>query len=103
MSDKEKTQAEIKSEGERIAHTFETPGWELIEKMFKEEIMDLQSIKNIDDSDAESALTDMKARSAAVDKMMGWWRKIHGKVERKAFNESGSAEDSHIKHFSDED
>jgi hypothetical protein len=101
MDDKEaqQNQQEIESEGKQIKQIMEMPGWDLIEKAFKEEIMDLQSIRNVDDSDAESALQDMKSRNMSVKKMMNWWRKIHGKVERKAFNEDNLHQDSHIRQF----
>lgn len=100
MSDSEN---KVQSEGERIKQVMDMPGWELIEKMFEDEIMDLQSIKNVDDSDAETALADMKARNMSVTKMMNWWRKIHGKVERKAFNKSNNKESSHIQHYDEDD
>lgn len=98
-----KEEKEIQSEGEQIAQVMGMPGWDLIEAEFEKEIMDLQSIQNIDDSSADAALADMKARNMSVKKMMAWWRKIHGKVERKAFNKKNSPEESHIRHYDDDE
>ena len=100
MSDK--NQEKIEREGNQMEQLMEYPGWDMIEQEFKKEIMDLQSIRNVDDSDAESALADMRARNMAVKKMMNWWRTIHGKVDRKAFNANRNEQDSHIRQFNDD-
>lgn len=77
----------VLTEGEKLKLLTEHDGWEVAYQKFSDKIMDLQFIANVDDTTAEKALIDMKARKYAVTILMDWMKNdILGTVQQHINN-----------------
>lgn len=85
------------TEGELLQMLVEHDAWPLARKKLTDRILDLQSIKNIDTSDVQTLVTDIKARNAAVDILMEWLREIEGIADQHKNNQLNvTEEDSYV-------
>lgn len=75
-------EARIQKQGGDAAMYIQTEGWNLVKEIFQNEIMDLQSIKNLDSSKPDELLADIRARNTAIDILMKVIRLVEGKAEQ---------------------
>lgn len=74
------------SEGERVQRLVEGEDWTYIKDLFSQEIMDLQSIKNLTGTTPEEVILDIKARNTAIDILMGIITKVEGRAAQHQGN-----------------
>jgi len=101
MVDKET--AEMEREGQMIEDFSKSDGWRWIKDRFTEEIMDLQSIRNIDPQlSPEGVVLDIKARHTAVDILLKMIQKVEGRASQHANNKQVIRIDEEIIYFEKE-
>lgn len=83
--DKETLQNQI--EGEKVLGYVTSDAWKYIKDRFTEQIMDLQSIRNLDGTlKPEEIVLDIKARNTAVDILQNIIREIEGRADQHRGN-----------------
>lgn len=83
----DKETKKVLTDGEKLKLMTEHEGWAIAYQKLSDKIMDLQFIANVDDSDANKALIDMKARKYAVALLWDWVNNdILGSVEQHIIN-----------------
>lgn len=65
-----------------IAKLLETEGWNEARAKLVERIMDLQNAFNVDDSDANALVIDIKSRKMATNILYDWLREVEGTKEQ---------------------
>lgn len=73
-------------EGEKFQRINESETWAEIKGILTEKIMDLQSIRNLTDTDPEQIIIDLKARNYSIDTLLALIRDIEGRAEQHKAN-----------------
>lgn len=73
-------------EGEKFQRIAESEAWSELKRILADKMMDLQSIRNVDSSSAESAVLDLKARNMAIDTLMEAIREVEGRSDQHKGN-----------------
>ena len=79
---------QIITDGEAIKETLKSNGWGLIRAKLTEQIMDLQSVMNIDAENPEEVVRDIKARRTAIDILVSWLKDVEGDLEQYEDNKN---------------
>lgn len=83
MDNIDKETKEIIDTETKIEHFVDSEAWQEIRKMFQEEILDLQSVKNIDmTTDPQKMAIEVMARNHAVTILFTFFQKIEGTAEK---------------------
>lgn len=77
----------VLTEGETLRLLIEGDGWALARGKLVNLILDLQNINNLDASDPQALIVDLKARKTAADILYGWLRDIEGTAEQHVNNQ----------------
>jgi len=85
---------EIISNEKLISEIINHQGWKLVRERFIESILDLQNAFNLDDSDAQKFLIDVKARKIATTLLYDFLKQIEGSTE--VVNDNFNTKDTHI-------
>lgn len=93
------TQDNMRKAGD-ISEVLGMPGWTHIYAMAMDKIMDLQSINNLDDADANTLILDLKARRMASTTILDFLKEINAfalnnNAVRQSY-ENDSVSDSYI-------
>jgi len=75
-------------DGQRIEDFVKSPAWGLIKMKLTNKIMDLQSIMNVDPTNPEQAILDLKARMMCVSTLLEWLREVEGAAEQHSTNQT---------------
>lgn len=86
------------SEGEKWKHFVEGEMWQKAREKLVNKIMDAQSVNNVDMTDAQKALDDIRARKATVEMMWEWIQEIEGLAEQHEFNSRAYEPEEIIRH-----
>jgi len=77
----------IQREGQMIDDFCKSEGWTWIKDRLSENILDLQSIRNINDKlSPEEVVLDIKARNTAVEILLEVIRKVEGRASQHSNN-----------------
>lgn len=83
----DKETLEIQREGQMIEDFTKTEGWTWIKDRLSETIIDLQSIRNINDAlSPEEVVLDIKARNTAVEILMNVIKNVEGRASQHSNN-----------------
>jgi len=83
MAELDKETKEILSDGEKIKLMVEGDAWSIVRKKMLNQIMDLQSVRNVEiASNPAEILIDIKARLVVIDTLLNFLREIEGMAEQ---------------------
>lgn len=89
MPKADKETQEIQKKGRALADMVESAGWGYVEPALKEKILDLQNINNIESTEANEVLAEIKARKMAADILYQWLKiDVYGDLEQTESNEA---------------
>jgi hypothetical protein len=71
----------------------QTEGWKIVKGLLLDKINDLQSINNIDYTNADEVFLDIKVRKNVIMILVEWLKDVEGRVEQFAMNDLSLDED----------
>ena len=94
---------EVLSDGDQLSLMIKGTGWAIARKRLIDQVMDLQSIRNINEAEPEKMMLDIKARNTAVDILIDWLKDIEGSAEqfKNNFGESDKEREEIVLRFGD--
>lgn len=72
----DKETAELMRRNKQVADFVASGDWQYVKKKITDKIMDLQSIKNLENSDPAELVMEIKARNTAVDILVETLREV---------------------------
>lgn len=87
------------SEGEEVGLMVEGRGWGIVKAKLDARILDLQNINNLDFTNEQTVLFDLKARKMAADLLFSWLKDdVYGFAEQQKAN-ADAMHDSPVEEF----
>jgi hypothetical protein len=94
MTEERTAEEKIRAE---FAQLVSSPGFKHIEKIFEDEIADLQSIRNLDISSPEKMVADVALRTNLIDSLMAIFAKIKGEATAAQYDKTAEDEDIYVR------
>lgn len=77
----------VQTEGQLMRLLIEGDSWPLAKGKLMSKVLDLQSIRNIDDKqDATAVVMDIRARNTAAEILIEWLREVEGIADQHKSN-----------------
>lgn len=73
-------------EGGQLKTLVGSEGWSVARDFLMQQIIDLQSIRNITATDPTEVIIDIKARTVAIDIILEWLRQVEGTARQHEGN-----------------
>lgn len=86
MTKLDKDTVAVLSEGEIIKNLVEGDGWKMVKEKLVNKMLDLQSVLNLDPTDANELVIDIKARKTAIEILKEWLAEVEGQLDQYETN-----------------
>lgn len=78
----ETEEKEIVERGKALQDLVKSDGWQEVKTKIMDKIMELQSIMNLDSTDADQMVIDAKARVMSISCLKEWLEEVEGDAEQ---------------------
>lgn len=86
------------TEGEKWKHFVDGEMWQKARDILANKVIDMQSVNNIETTDAQEALNEIRSRRTAVTMVWEWLKEIEAKADQHETNSQMYQPEEYIRH-----